>query len=240
MKLDEVARVLVDASDRNKARVIVADWRGRTDLSSSEHVHVDRLKYRGMMVPRCAKRAVLFIASRIVEMAREKGSSIVAGHGDGGIVAALAAECARTELAFDAPARRTVVRSVSFGAPMRYPVRADVRVVSTRDARAVYPCGAKCGQFVFVGGPRDAAFYARMAMAAFGAAVGAAVGSGQRGAVVSMEQYASECKDPTQEEPRIQDGPHAHDREAELVTDDHHTGSYQDERSALEWVVIGD
>ena len=198
----------------------------------SAHVHVDRLKYRGMMVPRCAKRAVLFLAARIVERARETGTVVVAGHGDGGIVAALAAECARTELAFDASAAtRRVVRSVSFGAPMRYPVRADVRVVSVYDARALYPCGARCGRFVFLG-PTDTAFYARMAMALVGQAVGTAVGSavGTGSSSMAMREYASACADALG--PCDPGGPSGQP--------DQSGGPRYGDESGLEWVVVGE
>ena len=142
MRLVDVARAVLGRGDELDHGVIVSAWTGQ-ELTWSAQVHADRAKYRGMMVPRCAKRAVLFLAARIVERARDTGTVIVAGHADGGIVAALAAECARNELAFDActRARRARVRSVSFGAHMRYPTRADVRVVCTRDTRALYPCG---------------------------------------------------------------------------------------------------
>lgn len=181
MRLVDVARAVLGRGDEHG--VIVSAWTGQ-ELTWSAQVHADRAKYRGMMVPRCAKRAVLFLAARIVERARDTGAVIVAGHADGGIVAALAAECARNELAFDActRARRARVRSVSFGAHMRYPTRADVRVVCTRDTRALYPCGGS-GRFWFVG-DRDAAFYARMAMAVLGP-------FGKRAHSVSMEQYAA-------------------------------------------------
>ena len=183
MRLVDVARAVLGRGDELDHGVIVSAWTGQ-ELTWSAQVHADRAKYRGMMVPRCAKRAVLFLAARIVERARDTGTVIVAGHADGGIVAALAAECARNELAFDActRARRARVRSVSFGAHMRYPTRADVRVVCTRDTRALYPCGGS-GRFWFVG-DRDAAFYARMAMAVLGP-------FGKRAHSVSMEQYAA-------------------------------------------------
>ena len=241
MKLDEVARLVVArtestectyGNDGHESRVIVAEWRGNR-LVGSAHVHVDRLKYRGMMVPRCAKRAVLFLAARIVERARETGTVVVAGHGDGGIVAALAAECARTELAFDASAAtRRVVRSVSFGAPMRYPVRADVRVVSVYDARALYPCGARCGRFVFLG-PTDTAFYARMAMALVGSAVGSAVGAGSSSSVtVTMCEYASACADAL--------GPCSQSGQADCVGRHESGGPRYGDESGLEWVVVGE
>jgi hypothetical protein len=237
MKLDEVARLVVahhesteSSDDSHESIVIVAEWRGNR-LVGSAHVHVDRLKYRGMMVPRCAKRAVLFLAARIVERARETGTVVVAGYGDGGIVAALAAECARTELAFDASAAtRRVVRSVSFGAPMRYPVRADVRVVSVYDARALYPCGARCGRFVFLG-PTDTAFYARMAMALVGQAVGQAVGAGSSSSVaVTMREYASACADALG--PCDPGGPSGQP--------DQSGGPRYGDESGLEWVVVGE
>jgi hypothetical protein len=258
MKLDEVARLVVahhertestecrDGNDGHESRVIVAEWRGNR-LVGSAHVHVDRLKYRGMMVPRCAKRAVLFLAARIVERARETGTVVVAGHGDGGIVAALAAECARTELAFDASAAtRRVVRSVSFGAPMRYPVRADVRVVSVYDARALYPCGARCGRFVFLG-PTDTAFYARMAMALVGAAVGTAVGSavgaGSSSSVaVTMCEYADACADALDAGPCGPSGPCGPCGQPDRQDSGYRESSgprYGDE-SGLEWIVVGE
>jgi hypothetical protein len=247
MKLDEVARLVVanhestegtEGNDSHESRVIVAEWRGNR-LVGSAHVHVDRLKYRGMMVPRCAKRAVLFLAARIVERARETGTVVVAGHGDGGIVAALAAECARTELAFDASAAtRRVVRSVSFGAPMRYPMRADVRVVSVYDARALYPCGARCGRFVFLG-PTDTAFYARMAMALVGAAVGTAVGAAASSSVaVTMREYASACADALDAgpgDPGGQSGPCGPGGQP-----DQSGGPRYCDESGLEWVVVGE
>ena len=255
MKLDEVARLVVASRERNESsngnessesqdsRVIVAEWRGNR-LDGSAHVHVDRLKYRGMMVPRCAKRAVLFLAARIVERARETGTAVVAGHGDGGIVAALAAECARTELAFDAPtATRRVVRSVSFGAPMRYPARADVRVVMTSDTRALYPCGARSGRFVFLG-PTDTAFYARMAMAAIGGAfggaiggaVGSAVGTGASSAAsASMREYASACAELLVSAA----GPCGQSDHQDSGQRDSSGPRYGDE-SGLEWVVVGE
>jgi hypothetical protein len=259
MKLDEVARLVVarhertestEGNDGHESRVIVAEWRGNR-LVGSAHVHVDRLKYRGMMVPRCAKRAVLFLAARIVERARETGTVVVAGHGDGGIVAALAAECARTELAFDASAAtRRVVRSVSFGAPMRYPVRADVRVVSVYDAHALYPCGARCGRFVFLG-PTDTAFYARMAMALVGAAVGTAVGSavgaGSPSSVaVTMREYASACADALVPcDPGGPSGPSG--QGGPSGQPDHRDSGYREsggprygDESGLEWVVVGE
>jgi hypothetical protein len=197
MRLVDVARAVLGRGDEHG--VIVSAWTGQ-ELTWSAQVHADRAKYRGMMVPRCAKRAVLFLAARIVEQARDTGTVIVAGHADGGIVAALAAECARNELAFDActRARRARVRSVSFGAHMRYPTRADVRVVCTRDTRALYPCGGS-GRFWFVG-DRDAAFYARMAMAVLGP-------FGKR-AHVSMEQYAAAAEpEPPVEAPPVEAPP---------------------------------
>ena len=249
MKLDEVARLVVASHDGtlgisssdsgDSRRVIVAEWRGNR-LTGSAHVHVDRLKYRGMMVPRCAKRAVLFLAARIVERARETGTVVVAGHGDGGIVAALAAECARTELAFDATsgAARRVVRSVSFGTPMRYPVRADVRVVSVYDAPALYPCGARCGRFVFLG-PTDTAFYARMAMALVGSAVGTAVGAAASSSVaVTMREYASACADALDAgpgDPGGQSGPCGPGGQP-----DQSGGPRYCDESGLEWVVVGE
>jgi hypothetical protein len=263
MKLDEVARLVVahhestEGNDGHESRVIVAEWRGNRLLGSA-HVHVDRLKYRGMMVPRCAKRAVLFLAARIVERARETGTVVVAGHGDGGIVAALAAECARTELAFDASAAtRRVVRSVSFGAPMRYPVRADVRVVSVYDARALYPCGARCGRFVFLG-PTDTAFYARMAMALVGQAVGTAVGAGSSSSVaVSMREYADACADALDTGPCDPGGPSGHTGPSGPMGPcgpcgpcgqaDRRDSGYREsggprygDESGLEWVVVGE
>jgi hypothetical protein len=166
MRLVDVARAVesVDADRRAESveAVIVASWSG-ADLTGATHVHLSRAKYRGLLAPRCAKRAVLFLAARVVERARRTGSAVVAGHGDGGIIAALAAECARTELAFDGSVRP--VRSVSFGAQMRYPVRADVCVVATRDARALYPVHPRrFSRFCFVG-ERDSGFYAQMALA---------------------------------------------------------------------------
>jgi hypothetical protein len=160
-------------------------------LSSAVHVHVDRAKYRGLMAPRCAKRAVLFLAARIVERARRTGRAVVAGYGDGGIIAALAAECARTELAFErtelsfertelAPApTKARVKSVSFGTNMRYPVHADVCVVAARDARALYPVNWR--KFLFVG-DRDAWHYAQMALSVVSHRTGS----------VSMTQYVDE------------------------------------------------
>jgi hypothetical protein len=156
MRLADIARAVRDGEDG--LDLLVAEWTGRA-LASAVHIHADRVRYRGLLVPRCAKRAVLFLAARVVGLARQThGRVIVAGHGDGGVVAALAAECARVELAFDET--RRVVRSVSFGAPMRYPVHADVCVVSTRDARALYPARG-----ILIVGPRDFSFYASMALA---------------------------------------------------------------------------
>jgi hypothetical protein len=158
MRLVEVARAVRDFVEGPD--ILVASWTGRA-LTGSAHVHADRARYRGLMVPRCAKRAVLFLAARIVESARRAPRRvIVAGHGDGGTVAALAAECARVELAFDST--RRVVRSVSFGAHMRYPVRADLSEVATHDTRALFPFrGAPRPYYV---GQRDASFYRNMAL----------------------------------------------------------------------------
>lgn len=199
MRLVDVARAV---RDKDETEVLVASWGlasptrtgpmaataplPRSALSSAVHVHVDRAKYRGLMAPRCAKRAVLFLAARIVERARRTGRAVVAGYGDGGIIAALAAECARTELAFErtelAPApTKARVKSVSFGTNMRYPVHADVCVVAARDARALYPVNWR--KFLFVG-DRDAWHYAQMALSVVS----------HRTNSVSMAQYVDEIE----------------------------------------------